>query len=273
MNEILKTLLFSSLVLLVLGALFGIMLGYFKSVFKVEVDPKVELIMTALPGVNCGGCGFSGCINFAENLASGKAKINSCRAGGATTLDALSKILGTGLSEKFEVKYAFAICQGGTAEAVKSSQTQLGITCKQAKQLKLDDKLCRFSCLGYGDCVTDCPFDAIVMSKNRLPIIDPKKCTSCGICVSQCPRNILELIPEKKIVITLCRNENSASFVKQTCSVGCITCLACEKKCPTKAITMVNKLPIIDMNLCNLCGICIEVCPTKSIVLIPSGEK
>lgn len=264
-------LIYSALVLLILGALFGFMLGYFKSIFKVEVDPKVELIMGCLPGANCGACGYSGCANFAENLANGKAKINACRAGGATTTSSLSEIMGLGVAPgEFEVYHAVAVCQGGELEAIKSSITQQGLTCAQASQLRLDNKLCRFSCLGFGDCASVCTFDAIKMSPNGLPVVDIKKCTACGICVSTCPRNIMELIPEKKTVITLCRNQNSASFVKSTCKIGCITCLACEKKCPTKAITMVNKLPVINHSLCDLCGICVKVCPTKSILILPT---
>jgi Na+-translocating ferredoxin:NAD+ oxidoreductase subunit B len=268
-TSVVRILVASSAVLLILGGLFGIMLGYFKSIFKVEVNPKIELIMDCLPGANCGACGYTGCTNFAENLVSGNAKITSCRAGGIDTATALSKIMEEkNFTEGFEEMSALAICQGGKLEAILSSVTQNNLSCIQAKQLKLDNKLCRYCCLGFGDCEKVCPFNAIKISDNLLPIINPNKCTSCGICVTTCPRNILELVPKKNIVITLCRNENSASFVKRTCSVGCITCFACEKNCPTKAITMINKLPVINHLLCNLCGTCVTVCPTKSMVLI-----
>lgn len=265
----LSTIFSSSIVLLVLGILFGIMLGYFKSIFKVEENPKIELIFSCLPGANCGACGFAGCSQFAENLANNKAKIDGCRAGGEATLTALTKILEVDGSEHHhELITALAICQGGELETIKSSVPQVGLSCKQAHILKLDHKLCRYSCIGFGDCEIACPFDALKMSKNNLPVIDKIKCTSCGICVTTCPRNVLELIVNKNLIITLCRNQNSGSFVKQTCKIGCITCLACEKKCPQKAISMSNNIPVIDHKLCDLCGICVNVCPTKSIVYL-----
>jgi Na+-translocating ferredoxin:NAD+ oxidoreductase RNF subunit RnfB len=257
-----------------MGVLFGFMLGYFKSIFKTDENPKTELILSILPGANCGACGNPGCFNFAEKLASNQVPINGCRVGGIEVVKKLSEALDLSFdASSFNRTIALSICKGGEIEAVKSSVSQSGLTCAQANQLKLDDKLCRYSCIGFGDCETSCQFDALHMSENRLPVVDSIKCTSCGICISICPRNIMELVPDKKIVLALCRNQNSASFVKQTCNVGCITCLACEKKCPTKAITMVNKLPVIDRSLCNLCEICVNVCPTKSMVLINSGKK
>lgn len=265
----LTTIISSSVVLLVLGILFGFMLGYFKSIFNVEENPLVEKILSILPGANCGACGYPGCYNFSENLANNKASIDGCRAGGEEVAKNLSLALGISYDpSKFNQTVAIPLCQGGEKEVTRSSVVSGDLSCKLASKLHITGKLCHFCCVGLGDCVFVCPVDAIKMSDNKLPLIDPKKCISCGICVDICPRNVLEIIPKLNCVITLCKNRNISINVRHACTMGCITCLACEKKCPQKAITIVNNLPVINKELCNFCEVCVTVCPTKSIVLI-----
>ena len=65
--------------------LLGILLGFFKKIFYVPVDEKVAQVREALPGANCGACGFPGCDGFAEAVACGNAPVNGCAAGGADT--------------------------------------------------------------------------------------------------------------------------------------------------------------------------------------------
>ena len=62
--------------------------------FKVEEDPRIDLVTAVLPGANCGGCGFAGCRNFAEACvkANGIEGL-SCPVGGEPTMEQVKLIL------------------------------------------------------------------------------------------------------------------------------------------------------------------------------------
>jgi Na+-translocating ferredoxin:NAD+ oxidoreductase subunit B len=272
--NILTVILYSTLVLLVLSAFFGFFLGFFSKIFKVEEDPRIEKIVTILPGANCGACGLSGCQAFAEGILSGKARINGCRAGGEDTITEISKVMGIHSDGTFEKYIAVALCHGGRNEANISALAQGVDTCEMAKNLKLNPWVCEYTCLGYGDCVQACPFGAIVINEDSLPVIDPVLCRGCGICVDRCPQKILELFPNKTRVLCFCKSADKGSKVRQACKVGCISCGLCEKKCPENAIEMINNLPVITIEKCTLCGVCVSVCPTRAITLFQAlSEK
>ncbi len=62
--------------------------------FKVEEDPRIDLVTAVLPGANCGGCGFAGCRNFAEAcVKAGKTDGLSCPVGGEPTMEQVKLIL------------------------------------------------------------------------------------------------------------------------------------------------------------------------------------
>ena len=62
--------------------------------FKVEEDPRIDLVQAVLPGANCGGCGFAGCRNFAEEcVKAGSTEGLACPVGGDPTMDEVKKIL------------------------------------------------------------------------------------------------------------------------------------------------------------------------------------
>lgn len=267
--SLVQIIIFSSGIMLALGIVFGIGLGYFAKVFKVQENPLIDEILEILPGANCGACGFSGCRALAEGITSGKASIDTCRVGGEETAKKLAKLLGVSADNISYEKYiAIPLCKGGKSLAMKNVQV-IGVkTCKIANNLKLSEKICIYGCLGYGDCVLVCPFNAIKMNDEGLPEIDPLLCTGCGLCVKECPREVIEVFPYKEKVLAICKNPEKGSAVRNACRVGCITCYVCEKKCPKNAIKMVNNLPVIDIEKCDLCGICINVCPTKTLSLI-----
>ncbi len=267
--------LYSTLTLLVLAGVFGFVLGFFSKAFKVKEDPRLQKLVDILPGANCGACGLSGCQVFAENILSGKAQIDGCRAGGEELIKQISDTLGVKAEGNFEKRIAIALCHGGKNEANISCNLEGAPTCQSIKNLKLSPWVCEYTCLGKGDCAVICPFDAIVMNEDQLPEIDPKLCVGCGICVDQCPQKILELFPAKTGVLCFCKNPDKGSIVRKACKVGCIVCHICEKKCPENAIRIVNNLPVVDTEKCTVCGICVSVCPTKAITLYKaiSGKK
>ena len=92
----------------VLGAtgLVAAVLLYFVSLaFRVEEDPRIDLVQAVLPGANCGGCGFAGCRNFAEAcVKAGSTEGLSCPVGGEPTMEDVKKILTPAAEESGESK-------------------------------------------------------------------------------------------------------------------------------------------------------------------------
>ena len=84
---------YAVLVMGVLGAVFGAVLGFAAKVFHVEVDPREEAIAGCLPGANCGGCGFPGCGGYAAAVVKGEAPVNACAAGGAAVAAQIAEIV------------------------------------------------------------------------------------------------------------------------------------------------------------------------------------
>lgn len=100
------------------GAFFGVVLSIASKVFFVKVDPKVAEIRYALPGANCGACGFPGCDGLAEAIANGKAPVNGCVIGGADTAEKVSEIMGVNAGN-VERNIACVLCQGDCKKAKK----------------------------------------------------------------------------------------------------------------------------------------------------------
>jgi Na+-translocating ferredoxin:NAD+ oxidoreductase RNF subunit RnfB len=245
-----------------LALVLGLALGVFKEIFRVEEDPLIGTIKNALPGANCGGCGFPGCEGYAVEVAGG-GDISKCTAGGKAAADKLAAIMGVD-AVTISPMVSVRCCLGGSDIAVKRG-IYTGIpTCRGAK-FAGGTKLCSWGCLGFGDCVTVCKFDAISMDENGLPIVNWGKCTGCKVCVAECPQGILKVIPkDKKIVLALCSNRNPIrSAIRKTCRLGCIKCGICVKQCPEQCIVIDNGIPLVDYSKCTACGTCEQKCPTK----------
>lgn len=254
-----------------LGFILGIVLlvAYLK--LSVKVDEREQAVRAALPGVNCGACGYPGCDGYAAAIVAGKAPVNRCAPGGPQVAARLGQIMGQeGASLVPQV--AVLICRGGKTEAGQRFQYRGATDCRQAALLLGGPKACVYGCVGLGHCVQVCPFKAIVMGENGLPVIDTRKCTGCGKCVQECPKSVLRLIPRSKLVYLACASLDKGKAVKDVCKVGCIGCGLCIKNCPTNALRLEANLPVMDFDKCIDCGICVHKCPTKSFVDRASGR-
>lgn len=260
-----------------IGAILATMLVVADSRLKVEEDPRITDIHELLPGADCGACGSPGCRHFAEQVAIGGIEPGGCMAGGPEVAGEIGRILGVDVEIGVRLK-ARVMCLGGRAECPRRALYTGLRDCRAAAMVGGGEKSCVYGCLGYGGCVAACPFGAMRMDENGLPVIIDHCCTGCGLCVAACPRDLIELVGEDHKLVVGCSSPERGKAVKQICSRGCIGCSLCVKVCPVEAIVMVNDLPVVDQNKCDGCGVCIEKCPTDSLLraeicLVPVVNK
>jgi RnfABCDGE-type electron transport complex B subunit len=210
-----------------LGLLFGAGLAIASRTISVKSDPRLEAVHSLLPGSNCGACGGAGCFGFAENLLSGKLPLEACRMSTEQIKEKIAALLGTKFEKKVKT-IAVLHCNGGSK--VKDRFIYQGIEdCVSADLVLGGQKQCRWGCLGFATCVKVCPFGAIVMSKENLPLVDKNKCKACNKCVKACPKHLFSLVPIIHDVYVACSSHDSGKETKAACPVGCIACGICTK--------------------------------------------
>lgn len=265
------TILWSTVILVVLGGVFGVLLAFLGRKLAVHEDERVSRVRKYLSGANCGGCGYAGCDAFAKAVVEGKASINDCSATSAENKKHIGEIIGVEVDAE-DTQIVVACCGGHNA---KDKYEYMGYgDCRSMELLGGGRKQCKWGCLGMGSCSSVCPQNAITVDDSGRAVVDRKKCTACGKCVSNCPKGIIVRIPQKAEYYVACSNcLRGLKDVRAVCSVGCIGCGLCAKLCPQKAITMVCNLPHIDYDKCVSCGLCAEKCPSKCILKIDKGDK
>lgn len=202
-----------------LGLLVGIGLAAASKIFYVYVDPKIVAVEDVLPGANCGGCGLPGCSANAEAIVAGKASPNSCVAAGDDVALAIAGILGVSVEAK-EPDIALPGCTYGVADAdVKYTYDGLN-DCRAAALLAGGMKVCNIGCLGLGTCAAACPFDAIVMGPQGLPVVDEVKCTGCGTCERVCPKHIITLSSVTRRILKEYTSEDCTTPCQRACPAG-----------------------------------------------------
>lgn len=250
-----------------LGLTFGAILALASKKFAVEVDPRIEEINEVLPAANCGACGYPGCIGYAEAIVTRGESTTLCNPGGNETVAAIASILGIEAEEMIP-QIAVVRC-GGTHEAAKAKYIYEGIKdCNVATLLGGGAKACEYGCLGLGSCVESCPYDAMAMRDDGLPMVFEEKCTGCGICVTTCPKGIMELIPATQKIYVACVSPKRAKEVKAVCSVGCTGCGLCAnpKFTPSGKVKMENNIPVIPPDWEDY-ETSVEKCPTQCFVV------
>lgn len=256
------------LILAAIGLIAGLGLAIASKILAVPVNEKEQQIRDALPGANCGACGFSGCDGYAKALADGTAESTAlCSPGGAETAKNIAAILGVA-GDSVVRRTALVRCRGcheNTGDKMAYSGVQ---TCRTANQLYGGPGACAYGCIGLGDCVNVCEYGALHI-REGVAAVDPALCTACGKCVRACPKDLITLFPAAEVKATvLCSSKAKGAQTRKDCKAGCIGCKKCEKVCEFGAVEVSANLAHIDPEKCTACGKCVENCPQHCIELI-----
>jgi len=259
-----------------LGVVFGLTLAAVARRFHVATNPLVDRVRAQLPSANCGACGFAGCQAYAEAVVE-RASVSPslCAPGRATVAEALARLTGKDVGTVTD-RIVVMRCHGTSAFA-RDEALYAGLdTCAAASLVFGGPKACKNGCLGLGDCVKVCPFDALSIGPEGISVVNESKCTGCGLCVPACPKELFEFYPRNRRVELSCVAKDKQSVVRATCMVGCTLCRKCVAKCPAGAIAWDGRTILIDHEKCLAYGpscqeVCVDICP--STILHRVGQK
>ena len=229
-----------------LGGALGLGLAFAAKKLAIEKDERIIAVEAALPGANCGACGFAGCAAYAEAIVMEGAAIGLCPPGGQESANAVSEIMGVSSDFSATKMVAKVHCYGNN-EVSSKDFTYRGITdCNSAHILFQGDKSCKFGCLALGSCIKVCPVNAITKNEKGMIEVDKEVCISCGKCVTICPTGVMKMIPYDADYFIACNSKDKGAVVKKSCKVGCIGCKICEKKFPEAGFIVTDFLSEID---------------------------
>lgn len=237
----------------------------------VEEDARLNDLLAALPGINCGGCGYPSCRAFAVALLSGEAVPAACSVSPPEAHRRIADFLGIAVGTAAR-QVARLACAGGQDLAPSYGLYQGEPNCAAAAVVAGGGKACAWGCLGHGDCEHACNFDAIRMEAHGLPVVEEALCTACGDCVRVCPKDLFRLVPEAEPLWVACNNPQAGNGLLEVCAVACTAC----NKCVYDASGWLR----MDGNLPRLVAgangkpprAAIERCPTGAIVWVERGR-
>jgi electron transport complex protein RnfB len=245
-------------------------LGWANKAFHVDVDPRIDAIMDALPGANCGGCAYIGCGDYAEAVVLEGDKVDKCTVGGESCTADLADIMGVEVGAA--LPFRPVIHCGAHYEERLGRNKYFGEQRCIGANIVADVQGCTYGCMGFGDCATACKFDAIHVVEG-LATVDYEKCVGCGACAEVCPRNIITITPFKaeRILAITCSNKDKGKDITRVCTVGCMGCGACART--SELFIMENNLPTIDYDIYNAeCSLdtikACDKCPRQRIMFV-----
>jgi Na+-translocating ferredoxin:NAD+ oxidoreductase RNF subunit RnfB len=251
---------------------FAILIALANKKLKVWEDPRIDAVNELLPGSNCGACGSAGCRAFAEGLVEGQLQPATCTQLGAEEVVDIADFLGVDAGEAVK-RVARLLCAGGPHVSLKQAE-YIGLeTCGAAAAVAAGGSGCAWSCLGLADCERVCDYDAIYMNHYSLPVVVPDRCTACGDCVDECPRDLFEIMPVTQQLIVQCKSLIEGDEAEEICKVACNGCGLCATDAAPGLIEIKDGLAVIDYNKNELADPkAIERCPTGAIVWVEGQQ-
>ncbi len=265
--DLLSSAWMAGLIMLGLGFVFAVILLIAHEKLKVEVDPRIVQIHAALPNIDCGACGFAGCGGYAKGVLENPELIGRCSPGGAGVANKIAAILNLQVSESGPARRPIVHCRAHTADRTYYAEYQGIPSCTAANALA-NAQACKFGCLGFGDCVRACKFDALHVI-DGLATVNYEKCTGCTACSKACPRNLIEMVPfgHENMMTVACSSKENGKTTRAMCQVGCIGCKLCTKQ--SDAFAVDDNLARLDYTKYAPCGeneAAMNKCPTGVIV-------
>ena len=232
-------------------------------------DPRIDVVEEMLPHANCGACGLPGCRPFAEALVAGTSQPGQCTVSSEPDRERVADFLGVDVGGD-EKRVARLACGGGSNVARSRADYRGPPTCAAAALIAGGGKGCSYGCLGYGDCVVACTFDAIRLDAHDLPRVSEDTCTACGDCVRACPKDLLSIHPVSHRLWVACASKEAGEAALVDCEVGCDACGRCAQD-GQGLIEMRDNLPVVDYSGAQTTPRPAERCPTGAIVWLEPG--
>jgi electron transport complex protein RnfB len=272
----------AALLALGLSSVFALILLIASIKLKVVVDPKIEAVHAALPNIDCGACGYAGCGSYAKAVVADPELLGKCAPGGSDTSNAIAEILNLQMSGGSAPLRPIVHCRAH-GEDRKFFASYDGIPSCTTVDAVPNVQACCYGCLGYGDCVRSCKFDALHVVEG-LATVDYEQCTGCGACAKACPRILIEMVPfTQDIMMTVaCNSKESGKNTRTFCKVGCIGCGMCSRN--SDLFITENNLARLDFEKyapSEVAQTAMDKCPTGNIVFRgknapaprPAGQK
>ena len=203
------------LFMLGIGAVCGIVLSLSSKVFYVYEDPRIAQVENNLAAANCGGCGYAGCSSAAEAVVNGLAPPSVCVISSKEGVEEVAKIMGVDAGAA-ESPLSYNMCEGGNRADDKYHY--MGISsCKALTVFFGGKRVCGVGCIGLGDCVKACQFDALKLGANGYPVVDDDKCVGCGACQQACPKDIIVVKTLSEQLMKFNQAQDALAPCAQTC--------------------------------------------------------